>query len=258
VTGAEAPIIRVRDLVKVYGQGETRVVALAGVTLDVRAGEMVAVMGASGSGKSTLMNILGCLDRPTSGSYELAGEDVSRLGRDDLAAIRNRRIGFVFQSFNLLSRTSALENVELPLVYSSVKGAEIAQRARGALERVGLSDRAHHTPSQLSGGQQQRVAVARALVNEPALLLADEPTGNLDTATSIEVMEMLQALNRSGMTILLITHEPDIARFSRRIIVLRDGLIVEDQSAGDRSAGDPMPAGQPVGAPAGAAGGGAP
>jgi len=184
VIDAGAPLIRVTDLVKVYGEGETRICALDRVSFDIRAGEMVAVMGASGSGKSTLMNILGCLDRPTSGAYELAGEDVSRLGRDELAAIRNRRIGFVFQSFNLLPRTSALENVELPLVYSTVRGAEIGDRARRALERVGLADRAHHAPNQLSGGQQQRVAVARALVNEPALLLADEPTGNLDTATS--------------------------------------------------------------------------
>jgi putative ABC transport system ATP-binding protein len=239
VARVEAPLIRIRDLVKVYGEAETRVVALAGVSLDVRAGEMVAVMGASGSGKSTLMNILGCLDRPTAGIYELAGEDVSRFGRDELAVIRNRRIGFVFQNFNLLARTSALENVELPLVYSSVKGGQIVERARQALARVGLADRGHHTPGQLSGGQQQRVAVARALVNEPALLLADEPTGNLDTTTSVEVMRMLQELNRSGMTILLITHEPDIARFSRRIIVLRDGCIVEDRPTDGEPGGGP-------------------
>ena len=226
---ARAPILRVTDLVKVYGEGENAVEALRGVTLDVHAGELVAVMGASGSGKSTLMNILGCLDRPTSGRYELAGEDVSRFSRDQLAEIRNRRIGFVFQNFNLLARTSALENVELPLLYSAVSGGEIAQRARAALERVGLGDRAHSKPNQLSGGQQQRVAIARALVNRPSLLLADEPTGNLDTTTSLEVMQVLQELNREGMTIVLITHEPDIARCARRMIVLRDGQVVEDR-----------------------------
>jgi putative ABC transport system ATP-binding protein len=219
----------VSDLVKVYGEGETAVVALRGVSIDIRAGEMVAIMGASGSGKSTLMNILGGLDRPTSGRFELAGEDVSRFSRDQLAEIRNRRIGFVFQSFNLLSRTSALENVELPLLYSTVRGGEIGQRARAALERVGLGDRAHSKPNQLSGGQQQRVAIARALVTRPSLLLADEPTGNLDTATSREVMQVLQGLNREGMTIVLITHEPDIAHCARRMIVLRDGLVVEDR-----------------------------
>jgi len=229
VADARAPILRVTDLVKVYGEGENAVEALRGVTLDVHAGELVAVMGASGSGKSTLMNILGCLDRPTSGRYELAGEDVSRFSRDQLAEIRNRRIGFVFQNFNLLARTSALENVELPLLYSAVSGGEIAQRARAALERVGLGDRAHSKPNQLSGGQQQRVAIARALVNRPSLLLADEPTGNLDTTTSLEVMQVLQELNREGMTIVLITHEPDIARCARRMIVLRDGQVVEDR-----------------------------
>ena len=228
MAGGKAPILRVENLVKVYGQGENAVEALRGVTLEIREGELVAVMGASGSGKSTLMNILGCLDRPTSGRYELAGEDVSRFSRDQLAEIRNRRLGFVFQSFNLLARTSALENVELPLLYSAVSGGEIAQRARAALERVGLADRAHSKPNQLSGGQQQRVAIARALVNRPSLLLADEPTGNLDTTTSLEVMQVLQELNREGMTIVLITHEPDIARCARRMIVLRDGQVVED------------------------------
>jgi putative ABC transport system ATP-binding protein len=228
VADAKAPILRVQDLVKVYGQGEYAVEALRGVTLEIREGELVAVMGASGSGKSTLMNILGCLDRPTSGRYELAGEDVSRFSRDQLAEIRNRRIGFVFQNFNLLARTSALENVELPLLYSAVRGGEIAQRAREALERVGLADRAHSKPNQLSGGQQQRVAIARALVNQPSLLLADEPTGNLDTTTSFEVMQVLQELNHEGMTIVLITHELDIARCARRMIVLRDGQVVED------------------------------
>ena len=237
MTGASArSVISARDLVKVYGEGDSAVAALRGVTLEIRAAEMVAVMGASGSGKSTLMNILGCLDRPNSGSYELEGQDVSRMTRDQLAAIRNRRIGFVFQNFNLLPRTSALENVELPMIYATGSGKLIAQRARRALERVGLADRAHHAPSQLSGGQQQRVAIARALVNEPALLLADEPTGNLDTTTSVEVMHVFRELNRSGMTILLITHEQDIARFAGRVIVLRDGRIVEDRPVAPQSA----------------------
>jgi putative ABC transport system ATP-binding protein len=233
VAAARVPIIGVRDLVKVYGEGENAVEALRGVSIEIHQGEMVAVMGASGSGKSTLMNILGCLDRPTSGSYALTGEDVSRLSRDELAEIRNRRLGFVFQNFNLLSRTSALENVELPLLYSAVRGGEIAERARAALTRVGLGDRMHSKPNQLSGGQQQRVAIARALVNRPALLLADEPTGNLDTVTSIEVMQVLQELNRDGMTIVLITHEPDIARCARRVIVLRDGRVLEDHAVTD-------------------------
>ena len=224
-----APIIRTRDLVKVYGEGSARIVAVRGVSLEILEGEMVAVMGASGSGKSTLINILGCLDRPTSGTYELAGKDVSRYSRDQLAEIRNRKLGFVFQNFNLLARTSALENVELPMLYSSIGGREIVGRARRALERVGLADRAHHAPNQLSGGQQQRVAIARALVNEPSILLADEPTGNLDTATSMEVMQILQELNQTGMTILLITHERDIAQFAARTVVLRDGQIVEDR-----------------------------
>jgi putative ABC transport system ATP-binding protein len=238
---AGQPVIRIRDLIKVYGEGESRVVALSGVTLDIHPGEMVAIMGASGSGKSTLMNILGCLDHPTSGSYELAGDDVSTMTRDDLAVIRNRRIGFVFQSFNLLSRTSALENVELPLIYSSASGKQIAEKARRALERVGLLERAHHAPNQLSGGQQQRVAIARALVNEPSLLLADEPTGNLDTTTSVEVMRVFEDLNRAGMTVILITHEPDIALFARRIIVLRDGRIVEDRPSARGAATEAHP-----------------
>lgn len=233
--GGRPPILRILDLVKIYGEGDSKVVALAGVSLEIAEGEMVAVMGASGSGKSTLMNILGCLDRPTSGSYELAGEDVSKFTRDQLAEIRNRRIGFVFQNFNLLARTSAIENVELPMIYSSLSGQQIVGRARAALEAVGLADRAHHAPNQLSGGQQQRVAVARALVNRPSLLLADEPTGNLDTATSTEVMEVFQELNRGGMTVLLITHEPDIAQYAKRIVVLRDGRIVEDRKIENRS-----------------------
>jgi putative ABC transport system ATP-binding protein len=229
-----APVIRVRDLVKVYGRGENAVAALRGVSFDIVRGEMIAIMGASGSGKSTLMNIIGCLDRPTSGQYELGGEDVSRLGPEQLAEIRNRRLGFVFQSFNLLARTSALENVEIPLVYASGNGRDMRARALHCLELVGLKDRAHHQPNQLSGGQQQRVAVARALVNEPDLLLADEPTGNLDTRTSMEIMHVLQDLNAGGMTVVLITHETDIAHYAKRTIVLRDGRIVEDRPIPDR------------------------
>jgi putative ABC transport system ATP-binding protein len=227
---AQTPVLSVQELVKVYGRGENAVAALQGVSFEVMPGEMVAVMGASGSGKSTLMNILGCLDRPTSGRYLLDGEDVSSLARDRLAEIRNERIGFVFQGFNLLPRTSALENVELPLLYANkpVDGSA-ADRARAALELVGLGERIHHIPNQLSGGQQQRVAIARALVNKPSLLLADEPTGNLDTKTSIEIMQVLQELNSHGMTIVLITHENDIAAFARRVIVLRDGRIVEER-----------------------------
>ena len=225
------PVIDIREIVKVYGRGAGQVAALRGVSFRVEPGEMLAIMGASGSGKSTLMNIVGCLDKPSAGQYYLRGEDVGRLGRDQLAEIRNQRIGFVFQSFNLLARTSALENVALPLVYSAGKGAGIGieERARASLAQVGLADRAHHVPSQLSGGQQQRVAVARALVNDPALLLADEPTGNLDTRTSVEVMQVFQALNAKGMTVALITHETDIAEYASRVIVLRDGLIVEDR-----------------------------
>jgi putative ABC transport system ATP-binding protein len=227
--GAGFPVIRVEDVVKVYGEGDARVHALQGVSFDIRAGDMCAIMGPSGSGKSTLMHILGCLDRPTSGSYRLDGEDVSRLDRDRLAEIRNERIGFVFQSFNLLPRTSALENVELPLLYSSADHGPMERRAAECLGLVGLGDRARHLPSQLSGGQQQRVAIARALVNEPSLLLADEPTGNLDTKTSHEIMEVLKGLNARGMTIILITHETDIARYAGRVIELRDGMIVEDR-----------------------------
>jgi putative ABC transport system ATP-binding protein len=227
--GSDA-VIEVHDLVKVYGRGENRVPALQGVSFGIRAGEMVAIMGASGSGKSTLMNILGCLDRPTSGSYLLDGEDVSGLSRERLAEVRNTRIGFIFQSFNLLPRTSALENVELPLIYSTGNGRDMKAKAQECLAQVGLGDRAHHLPNQLSGGQQQRVAIARSLVNDPSLLLADEPTGNLDTRTSIEIMQVFQELNRRGMTILLITHETDIAECARRVIALRDGRIVEDRA----------------------------
>jgi putative ABC transport system ATP-binding protein len=208
--------------------GETELHALRGVDLAIEVGEFTAVMGASGSGKSTLMNLLGCLDRPTRGRYLLDGQDVSGLTQDALAAIRNRTIGFVFQNFNLLSRTSAVENVELPLLYAGVPAAERHARAREALERVGLAGRAHHHPSQLSGGQQQRVAIARALVNRPRLLLADEPTGNLDSRTSVEVMALLQELGRGGITVVLVTHEPDIAEHSSRVLVMRDGQVRSD------------------------------
>ena len=203
--------------------------ALRGVSLDVQPGEFVAIMGASGSGKSTLMNILGCLDQPTTGTLRLAGESVESMSADQLASIRNRRIGFVFQQFNLLPRTSALENIELPMVYADVKPAERHRRARAALERVGLGDRAHHTPAELSGGQQQRVAIARALVNEPQLILADEPTGALDTSTSRDIMRLLAELNAQGMTVILVTHEHDIAAWASRCITFRDGRIVEDR-----------------------------
>jgi putative ABC transport system ATP-binding protein len=224
------PLVELDDVVKIYRMGEVEVRALAGVSLSVEAGDFVAIMGASGSGKSTLMNILGCLDRPSSGSYRLAGTDVSSLDANARAEIRNARIGFVFQSFNLLARTSALENVELPLIYGTgaVGSGERLRRSAQALAQVGLEGREHHFPSQLSGGQQQRVAIARALVTDPAILLADEPTGNLDTATSNEVMQVLQALNTAGKTIILITHESDIAGWARRRVVLRDGRIVED------------------------------
>jgi len=223
------PLIDARDLVKTYAMGEQTVAALRGVTLAIDAGEFVAVMGASGSGKSTLMNILGCLDQPTSGSYRLAGEPVEALSGDALAAIRNRRIGFVFQQFNLLPRTSALENVELPMVYANVRPAERTQRARAALARVGLADRAGHTPAELSGGQQQRVAIARALVNAPQLILADEPTGALDSQTSEDIMRLLADLNAQGMTVILVTHEHDVAAWAKRCIVFKDGLVIEDR-----------------------------
>jgi putative ABC transport system ATP-binding protein len=231
-TGApNGAVITVRDLVKTYVVGEIEVRALRGVTLDVGHGEFVSVTGPSGSGKSTFMHILGCLDRPTSGEYRLDGADVSRLTRDQLADVRNRRIGFVFQGFNLLSRTSAIDNVELPLLYHrrGMSGAARRRRAEAVLDAVGLADRAHHHPNQLSGGQQQRVAIARALINEPSILLADEPTGNLDTRTSIEVLELFQRLNAErGITVLLITHERDIAEYGTRIIAFRDGRIVSD------------------------------
>jgi putative ABC transport system ATP-binding protein len=236
-------LLELRDVTKVYSTGDVQVHALAGVSLDVEAGEFVAIMGASGSGKSTLMNVLGCLDRPTSGTYRLAGEEVGRLSRDRLAGIRNRTLGFVFQSFNLLARTSALENVELPLLYTGASAAERRRRAEAALGRVGLAARKHHHPSQLSGGQQQRVAIARALVNEPRILLADEPTGNLDSRTSVEVMALLQSLGDAGITIVLVTHEPDIAQYATRVVEMRDGLVRSDaRQAPRRAVPAPAPA----------------
>ncbi len=230
------PLIRVEQLTKDYALGDTVVHALAGVTLAIGAGEFVAVMGPSGSGKSTFMNMIGCLDRPNSGNYWLAGEDVARMDSDALAAVRNKRIGFVFQQFNLLARTSALENVELPLMYANVPIADRHARAKGTLAQVGLGERADHQPSQLSGGQQQRVAIARALVNNPALILADEPTGALDSRTSVEIMVLLQQLNAGGMTIIVVTHENDIAAFASRVVTFRDGKVVSDVTQRPRSA----------------------
>src|SRR4051794_28262898 len=232
------PVISIRDLVKTYHVGEVTVRALRGADLDVANGEFVAVTGPSGSGKSTLMHILGCLDRPTSGQYLLDGKDVSRMSKDDLAAVRNRKIGFVFQGFNLLSRTTALDNVELPLLYNGgnkMKHAERHKRAMAALSAVGLGERYHHYPNQLSGGQQQRVAIARSLINEPSIILADEPTGNLDTRTSIEVMGIFQRLNMErGITIILITHEMDIAEYGTRLVRFRDGKIRVDEKIAHR------------------------
>ncbi|OLC19264.1 MAG: macrolide ABC transporter ATP-binding protein [Deltaproteobacteria bacterium 13_1_40CM_68_24] len=214
--------------------GDVEVPALRGISLSIAAGEFLAVMGASGSGKSTFMNLIGCLDRPTRGSYLMAGRDVSRLSRDQLARVRGEQIGFVFQGFNLLARTTAVENVELPLLYQGVGSRERHRRAAEALERVGLGDRLEHTSAQLSGGQQQRVAIARALVNRPALLLADEPTGNLDSRTSIEVMSIFQELNEQGLTVLLVTHESDIAEHARRVVTFKDGVVLSDVPLGRR------------------------
>lgn len=222
-------LIETDGVVKDYLLGNRRVHALRGVSVTIHAGEFVAVMGPSGSGKSTFMNLLGCLDTPTAGRYRLDGVNVSELGPDQLARIRNEKIGFVFQTFNLLARTSALENVELPLLYSNVAPRDRRARARAKLAAVGLAEREHHHPSQLSGGQQQRVAIARALVNEPALVLADEPTGALDSRTSIEIMGILQDLNREGMTVVLVTHEPDISRYAGRVLNFRDGRITTDE-----------------------------
>lgn len=227
--GSNGALIQINHLTKIYPLGEMEVHALRGVSVEIRNGEFLAIMGASGSGKSTFMNILGCLDKPTKGSYLLGDIDVSKLTRDELAHIRNTRIGFVFQGFNLLSRTSAIENAELPLLYCSMSNKERKDRAVAALERVGLGDRIHHFPNQLSGGQQQRVAIARALVNDPSIVLADEPTGNLDSRTSVEVMGIFQELNNHGITVILVTHEPDIAQFAKRHIVFRDGKIRADK-----------------------------
>jgi putative ABC transport system ATP-binding protein len=224
-----SPLLALDDVFKTYVMGDVEVQALRGVSLQIGAGEFVAIMGASGSGKSTLMNLLGCLDRPTSGRYRLDGTEISSLDADALAALRNRTLGFVFQNFNLLSRTSALENVELPLLYSGVPARERHARALEALGRVGLGDRAHHHPNQMSGGQQQRVAIARALVGRPRLVLADEPTGNLDSQTSVEVMRILTALRREGMTVVLVTHEGDIAGWADRVITMRDGTVRSDE-----------------------------
>jgi len=233
------PLILLEEVTKIYRTGDVEVHALDDVSLSVRSGEFVAVMGASGSGKSTLMNVLGCLDRPTRGRYLLGGQEVSRLAVERLAEIRNRTVGFVFQSFNLLSRTSALENVELPLLYAGVPPRERRARALAALERVGLGGRADHHPNQMSGGQQQRVAIARAIVNRPGVLLADEPTGNLDSRTSVEVMALFQELGRSGITVVLVTHEPDISGFAARVLVMRDGRIVSDRRQAPRAAAPP-------------------
>ncbi|MGB2769760.1 MAG: ABC transporter ATP-binding protein [Candidatus Zixiibacteriota bacterium] len=223
------PLIVTDRLVKIYNLGDFDIHALRGINLSVQEKEFVAIMGPSGSGKSTLMHILGCLDRPTKGRYLLQGEDISSLDRNSLAAIRNKKIGFVFQVFNLLSRTTALENVELPLLYNGTSTKDRIQRAKKALAMVGLEGREHSRPNQLSGGQQQRVAVARALINDPAIIMADEPTGNLDTRTSIEIMGIFQSLNRSGITVILITHEKDIAAYAKRNIDFRDGKIVRDE-----------------------------
>jgi len=242
--GANA-LVELVDVSKIYRMGDVEVLALQEVSLTIAEGEFVAVMGPSGSGKSTLMNIIGCLDRPTSGRFRLAGREMGGLSRSALARVRNEMLGFVFQHFNLLPRTSALENVELPLVYAGLPARKRQARALNALARVGLGDRADHQPSQLSGGQQQRVAIARALVNEPRLIVADEPTGALDSRTSMEVMEIFQELGRSGVTILLVTHEPDIARCAARLLSMRDGRILSDQRQ------RPLPA-NPHGVPAGA------
>jgi len=233
-----SPVVQIRDIHKIYESGEVPVHAVRGVTLDIHRGEFVALMGASGSGKSTLMNILGCLDRPTKGTYLLDGIDISQLDRNELADLRNQKLGFVFQGFNLLSRTTALENVELPMLYGRHRkhtNKEIRDRAMHCLDIVGLSKRFDHFPNQLSGGQQQRVAIARGLVNSPQVLLADEPTGNLDSKTSVEVMGVFQKLNEQGITIVMVTHELDIAHYCKRNLILRDGVVVRDEAVQNRS-----------------------
>jgi putative ABC transport system ATP-binding protein len=224
-----SPLLVLEDVTKVYHMGDVDVHALRGVSIAVEEGDFIAIMGASGSGKSTLMNIIGCLDRPTTGRYLLAGEEVSTLDRNALAEKRNRTLGFVFQNFNLLARTSAIENVELPLLYAGLHTHERHEHARAALTRVGLGDRMHHHPNQMSGGQQQRVAIARALVSNPKVILADEPTGNLDSVTSVEVMAIFQELRDSGITVVLVTHEPDIARYAQRVVMMRDGKVQSDK-----------------------------
>ena len=251
-----APVIEVQDVARTFIVGDQEVRALAGVSFSIEAGQVVAIMGTSGSGKSTMMNILGCLDRPTRGKYLLDGVDVSQRSRGELAEIRGTHLGFVFQSFNLLSRTTALDNVELPLLYQRIKRSERKKRALAALDRVGLTKRADHHPSQLSGGQQQRVAIARALVSEPRIILADEPTGNLDTKTSEDVMTLLTGLASQGLTVILVTHEPDIAAWAQRVITLRDGLLHGDvrqvgQTLRSGATGEHMPDGPP--SPRGAA-----
>jgi len=234
IAGNTVPVIQVEDVHKYYDLGETKVHALRGVDLKIEPGEFVAIMGSSGSGKSTFMNMLGCLDKPSGGRYLLEGTDVSKLDKKQLAAVRNGKLGFVFQGFNLLSRTTALENVELPTLYAHMEKAARLERAKEVLEMVGLGQRLDHFPSQLSGGQQQRVAIARALVNRPAILLADEPTGNLDSRTSVEIMQIFQELNEGGLTIVLVTHEPDVAQFAKRIVVFRDGKIRHDDPVQQR------------------------
>jgi len=239
MNGSDVPVVALRGIKKIYQMGDVEVQALRGVDLDIEQGEMVAIMGPSGSGKSTLMNIIGCLDVPSEGSFQIDGTDVSRLKDDDLAAIRCRKIGFVFQSFNLLPRTTALANVELPLIYAGISGRERHRRAQESLQMVGLGERQRHKPNELSGGQQQRVAIARALINRPSMILADEPTGNLDTRTSIEIMELFQRLNlEQNITIVFVTHNPETAEYCERVVRIRDGVIESDERP-------PPPAGTP-------------